>query len=210
MASNTWPTWTEGATTTSCDTTTYSGYTWVTWSANAGVCVTGSQDNVTYIDCTFIDWSEAATVATTTSASTTWVGWSGNQGECFIEASIYEPDAYEKLKAEKEAAEEKAKELLLDLIGSDEMKIYRETGRLFVKGAKYDYIVQREGFVKRVEKDKITDMCVHLRDKYKYPPTDNVIAIKTSLEHEEDNVLEMANYHSSEDRPEELPIAACM
>jgi uncharacterized protein (UPF0335 family) len=114
----------------------------------------------------------------------------------------------ERLCKEKEAAEEKAKQLLLDLIGEAELKVYEETGRLFVKGKKHDYIVQKQGYVKCIEKDVVTDLCVHLQDRASMPDTDNVIALKVMLEHNEDHVLRLANKHGS--RKEELPRAACM
>lgn len=106
-------------------------------------------------------------------------------------------------------AEATAKELLLDLIGPDELKVYEETGRLFVKGRKFDYIVQKDGFVKQVKKDKIVDLCIHLKDKYKLPQTDNVIALKMAIEGSEKEVLKMANKHGTQ-RRRSLPRAACM
>lgn len=111
---------------------------------------------------------------------------------------------------EKEEAENTAKALLLDLIGETELKVYEETGRLFVKGRKYDYIVQRRGKVMRIEKDKITDLCIHLAARYRFPETDNVIALKLAIEADEDFVLREANNHGAESRPTVLPRAACM
>jgi hypothetical protein len=102
-------------------------------------------------------------------------------------------DRAKELAAKKEEAENKAKELLLDLIGEEEMKVYEETGRLLVHGNKFDYIVQKFGYVKKIEKDKVVDLCVHLKDKYSFPESDNVIALKLLLEHDEDQVLKVAN-----------------
>ena len=48
----------------------------------------------------------------------------------------------------------------MDLIGEEQLEIYNETGRLLVHGHKYDYILQKDGFVKRVEKDKVVDLCI--------------------------------------------------
>lgn len=110
-----------------------------------------------------------------------------------------------KEKIEKEAAEAKAKELLLELIGPDELEVYDETGRLFVAGRKYDYIIQKQGKLMRLEKDKITDLCVHLRELHKFPRTDNVIALLMMLLTDEDYVLKLANNHGSRDKPVELP-----
>lgn len=108
-------------------------------------------------------------------------------------------------KEQKDAAEEVAKELLLDLIGPEEMEIYNETGRLFVKGRKFDYIIQKQGMLHRIEKDKITDLCVHLKDRDKFPKTDNVIALMMLLKADEDHILGKANNHGSRRRPSELP-----
>jgi hypothetical protein len=115
-----------------------------------------------------------------------------------------------KVEQDRKDAETKAKELLMDLIGDEEIKVYEETGRLFVKGRKHDYIVNKGGFVQQITKDKMIDLCVHLEDRYAMPETDNVIALKLALEAQEDKVLEMANVHNRNDRPSELPKSACM
>ena len=120
---------------------------------------------------------------------------------------------YAELEKKKQAAEAKAKQLLLDLIGSEQLKVYEETGRLFVRGNQHDYILQKGGLVTQVGKDRVIDMCVHLAERYSYPETDNVVGLKLMLEGEDEGkVLKMANYHqhSSRDRKEELPLAACM
>jgi hypothetical protein len=111
----------------------------------------------------------------------------------------------------RQQAEISAKELLKDLIGEEQLKIYEETGRLYVRGKKFDYIVPKDGTIKQIQKDKVVDLCVHLREHMKYPPTDNVIALKLSLEADEDSILKMANNHG--ERPLsnlKLPKAACM
>ncbi len=115
-----------------------------------------------------------------------------------------------KLKEEKLLAETRAKELLLDLIGEEELKVYSETGRLFVKGKKFDYILQKTGFIQRIEKNKIVDMCVHLDNRFKFPETDNVVAMKLAIEEDEKGILKLANDHGSVKRPAELRKAACM
>ena len=109
----------------------------------------------------------------------------------------------------KEKAEQKARDLLGLLIGKDELDIYIKTGRLYVRAQNNDYIVKRGGGIIRIEKDKVTDICVHLKNQYKFPVTDNVIALKTMLEADEQNVLKIGNHSSRRDR-RELPQAACM
>ena len=107
-----------------------------------------------------------------------------------------------------EEAEQKAKDLLLDLIGEEQLEIYNETGRLLVHGHKYDYILQKDGFVKRVEKDKVVDLCIHLTNKHKYPETDNVVALKLLAETNEEEFNRLANNHGEHGRPEEMPRCA--
>ena len=115
-----------------------------------------------------------------------------------------------KQKMEKAAADRKAKELLLDLIGEKELKVFESTGRLFVRGRKYDYIVPKKGFVQRIEKDKITDLCIHLTDSHIMPDLDNVIALKLLAEADDYRLNEIANAHTPRPRPQEIPRAACM
>lgn len=115
----------------------------------------------------------------------------------------------EELRLEKEAAEQTAKELLLDLIGEEQLKVYEETGRLFVKGRKYDYIIHKGSGVDRIEKNKVVDLCIHLKERYSMPETDNVVALKLMIEGDEKQFNKVANSHGSKSY-EELPKAACM
>jgi len=208
MATSTWTTWTS---TTSSTTTTTSatGSIWYDWN----------------------DTSAAATTTATNATCDTWVIWTIGASEAgqisdHIWSTIKKPTHSERMqseiwkewnshiraekKVERDSAEKKAKDLLLDLIGEDELKIYEKTGRLFVKGKNFDYIVVNGGKVQKIEKDKITDLCVHLAERSKYAPTDNVISLKLAIEAEEDKVLQLANNHGSRDLPERLPLAACM
>jgi hypothetical protein len=109
-------------------------------------------------------------------------------------------DNYKKVQENRKQAEVKAKKLLGSLIGEDELAVYDETKRLFVRGEKYDYIVPADGFIKQIRKDKVIDLCVHLKDRERMPATDNVIALKLMLEHEEEKVLDMANKHGEHHR----------
>lgn len=97
--------------------------------------------------------------------------------------------------AKKKAAEAVALELLKELIGEKETKVFEETGRLFVKGSKHDYIVNREGRLWKLEKGKVRELCVHLRDSWLYPSVDNVIALKCFIEADEYSLLKKANDH---------------
>jgi len=98
---------------------------------------------------------------------------------------IWQQMIAEELRLEKEEAERTAKAMLLDIIGEDQFKIYEETGNLLVKGRKYDYLITRQGSVKRVTKDKIINLCVHLKERHKYPETDNIIALAMHFKHHE-------------------------
>jgi len=114
-------------------------------------------------------------------------------------------------KRRRELAESKAKELLEIFIGKKEMKVYEETGRIFVKGKEADYhIVKGDGFnIRKIEKERVTDLCVHLENKNSMPETDNVVALLLNLKADEEAVLNLANDHGrSEDRFDNLPLAA--
>ena len=202
---------------------TYSHSPWDHWASSTDSTSSASTG-------TWSSWSSSSVVITTASTST-WTTWcdgysvSSRRNKLNYETvrfSMSEEDLKkekereeerrrkaEELQRQKEEAEETAKMLLLDLIGEKELEVYRQTGRVFVKGRKYDYIIQSSGFVKRIEPDKITDLCIHLKDRFSYPETDNVIALKLLAEANEDLFLKTANVHRSEPRGE-LPLAACM
>lgn len=97
------------------------------------------------------------------------------------------------IQKKKEEAENRAQELLGMVIGSEMLRVYKRTGRLFVKGKRHSYIVQKEGYILQIDKDKVTDLCVHLEKRDSMPLTDNVLAMKLSIETDEDRVLKMAN-----------------
>lgn len=75
-------------------------------------------------------------------------------------------------------ADKKARELILDLLPEDQREIYEKTGRVFVKGKKFDWLISRpnEGksvFVQRLDQYKVVDICVHF--KKDLPADDKVI-----------------------------------
>ena len=80
---------------------------------------------------------------------------------------------------------------------------------VFVHGRKWDYMLAANGKVHRIEKDKMVDLCIHLKDQEKYPKTDNVIALKLLVETNEQEFNKIANDHGNQPRPEVLPEAAC-
>jgi len=213
---------------TSFSSSTTDGGTWSSWvGTDTATTATGSTSGTWY---TWIRCDSTATSGTST-GDTTWVRWTTaaeihdrNYGEGSIdrqeEQRRYRAGAAQEAlerreraatqQKEKEKAEIRAKDLLLDLIGEKELAVYNETGRLFVKGKKFDYIIQKSGFIKKISKEKITDLCVHLNNRYSFPETDNVIAMKLAIESDESGLLKLANDHGSVARPRELLKAACM
>jgi aminoglycoside phosphotransferase family enzyme len=102
----------------------------------------------------------------------------------------------QKLEEEKKSAEDKAREMLFDLIGADKREEYERTGQVYVQGQRHGYIVRGHGHVKRIEGNgKIRELCIHLQDHYRYPDTDNVIALLMSLKYDEENFIKTANKH---------------
>lgn len=186
---------------------------WGTESGTNANCTSSSTDYC------WSNWNSTSDTYTI-SSDTSWYRWNdggtnarGNTGSGTLiseEDRIEAEKKAERLRRKKEAAERKARELLFDLIGEKEFRVYKETGRVYVKGKKHDYIVQKTGYVQMIEKDKIVDLCIHLQDKYSMPETDNVIALKLFAEADEEAFLKTANRHASRDRPTELPLAACM
>jgi hypothetical protein len=96
----------------------------------------------------------------------------------------------------KELAELNALNLLEDLI-SDPVTLdhYKETNNLIVKGQQFDYVIQKGRGVYRVEKEKVVDLCIHLKQRSKFPATDNVVSLKLMIEGNEKLFLKTANNH---------------
>ena len=199
---NTWTTWnTSSATDTNSSYYTSNGSSgvWETWVGTGGDCETVTNGTVVTDNGTFVwkIWHEEAEQ-------------SEEQREQWRREQEEHQRRIDLLNQEKEAAEQKAKELLMILIGPKELKVYEETGRVFVKGRNYDYMVHKGGRIDRFERDKITDLCCHLDRMHDFPETDNVVAVKLHIEANEEEFLRLANLHSSRELPPELPAAACM
>ena len=86
------------------------------------------------------------------------------------------------------------------MIGDEYLEVYKRTGRLFVKGKKYDYIIQKGGYIVQLKGNKVIDLCVHLEQRHAMPLTDDVIAMKLRIENGEKKVLELANEWGEQDR----------
>jgi len=86
----------------------------------------------------------------------------------------------------KAAAEVTAQELLEQLLTPEEFALYREHGRVLVKGRDADYLLTKgTGHIRRIQKGKVEDLCLHIRDKTEYAPSDNVIGMKLYIEAKE-------------------------
>lgn len=202
-------------------TNNYSGTVWHHWTDSCTDSAT-----TTGFDDIWHRWTYSSATATpATSVHRVWKTWVSDSTDLtaikpnniknfkWLPGGFIPPLIHTTKPAE-DKAEIKAQELLLDLIGADELAIYKKTGRLFVKGQRFDYIIRRDrmiGGLQRIEKDKISDLCVHLdRRKSDCPKTDNVIALKLAIEADENRVLRLANNHGHRDRLNQLPLAACM
>ncbi len=108
----------------------------------------------------------------------------------------------------KKAAEEVAQVLLGEIIGEEQLAVYKETGRLLVTGKEHDYLVHKSGGVQRVEKGKIVDLCVHVKERILLPPTDNVIGLAMFIKADEKDFNKVANASRPAPRPNELALAA--
>ena len=211
-----------------------SNYVWSTWASDSSSCnsTTTTTCNPNYVWSTWVSGSTSSTGTVTytyDSTDTTWSEWVEveyereptdeeviQELERPISQVVAQPegrnsdDFFKKKQEERKAAEAKAVELLEVLIGKEQTKVYMETGRVFLKGKKFDYhIVKGCGFnIRKIEKDKVRDLCVHI-SKYTYPDTDNVVALLLALQDNEDTILNMANDHGpSEDKFEDMPRAA--
>jgi hypothetical protein len=99
----------------------------------------------------------------------------------------------EEREEEQKLAEVTAHELLQEIVSDVELSYYKEHGELLVRGRKHDYIIKKNGGVIRVDKDKVHSLCIHLRNQYKYPRTDNVIALKLAIDADEHKFNKDAN-----------------
>lgn len=90
-------------------------------------------------------------------------------------------------------AESKAWELLEDIVTPEETKRYRETRRLLVHGQTYDWLIRHPSYnggkpgVVRVEKGKLTDICVHTNGgkDYEIPEADRIMSLALSAKFNE-------------------------
>lgn len=207
--------------------------TWSYWCADSGTgtaCTTAGTEDIWH------NWNTGPTAATTvntyagSNAATIWYTWTSElntpdpvqlnnapaysaeetragreREQAHREAMRKERDEQEK---KRKAAEAMALDLLEMLIGPEERQVYEETGRLLVKGKQADYMISKDFGVERVERGKIVDLCIHLRNQYGYPATDNVIALALAVKDDEAAFNRKANNHGSIERARPLPMCA--
>lgn len=214
-----WQTWA----TTSSATSNETWYSWSSETATISQTTASTTDKVVwYTWCDDADLQPDEYVEVTIRQDKTFVAWDGQmESELFKRLNdkilqhyrnnqqeinrIWREHIAEELRLEKEAAENKAKELLLDLVSEKEFEMYEKTGRLLVKGRKHNYLINKSGRIVIVKDEKtVQGMCIHLNSqaRNKCPDTDNVIALKLNIEYREKQFLKTANHHG--DRPADL------
>lgn len=119
----------------------------------------------------------------------------------------------ERIRHREEAkADKKALELLKDTLGEEQMEVFNRTKRVLVKGKKNDWLIRMHEYgnvsVKKVEKDKIVDLCVHFKDSF-LPMADKVSGFALLAKYNEEKLEQEANRMGSEPI-EELPECAVM
>jgi len=212
--------------------TYYTGGTvWINWNASSySDCTTSSTSDTV--------WDNWNTVSTTSSyliyADKTWTQWVNlepatmyhatrgvedrqieNEARRIISSQIEQgrqeaQRRYAEMEAKRIKAEQKALQLVMDLIGEEQARIYEQTGNLLVKGERYDWLLKREGKVYRVEKDKVSLLCIHTENGHRsrQPETDNVISLALNAKFNEKE-MEKANFVSGHNLFQ-MPRAAVM
>lgn len=220
MATSTWTYWNTSSTDTCTSYNTSD--CWSSWNTTTSSS-TATSDNTWYY------WTvDSTTDATVRTNDSTWTVWNevghtiqiieGDYSQQIDRRRIRVKAKRARIKAEKSArkhrarqamkevekqkAEEKAKELLLDLIGPEQMEIYNRTGRVFVKGTRFDWLLQTVGSrcnLRKLKKDKVHDLCIHI-DNDQIPKTDQVIGYLLSAKFNEEHLDRTANLVRTYDR----------
>jgi hypothetical protein len=199
-ATDAWPYWCTGTDTTSFTTSSTSNdWTWREWCTSTTATTTGYNA----ADTAWVIWCEERPVEIrpiTITVRQRQEQYSEETRLRFEEARRMREEARKKaeaLRKKRKKAENAALELMQELIGPEQRKIYEETGKVLIRGEKADYLLNRGGAVKRIEKDKVVDLCIHLKGGSKYPETDNVIALMLAVGANEEGFNRMANEHGA-------------
>lgn len=106
---------------------------------------------------------------------------------------------------QKRQAELKAQELLFDLLGEKQTEVFRRTGRLFVQGEKFGWLISMLGEgetawvnIKKLKENKIIDLCVRIDDPV--PPSDKVISFALRAKFDEESFNKTANHTRVSDK----------
>jgi hypothetical protein len=100
-----------------------------------------------------------------------------------------------------EKAEEKALDMVQDVIGPEQLEVYKKTGRVLVKGARFDWLISKRGqvmSVKKIVQDKVHDLCVHLIGTHDLPANDKVAGFLLHAKYNEDYLSKKANFVGSQ------------
>lgn len=116
-------------------------------------------------------------------------------------------------------SERRAQSMLRELIGAEQLEVYKSTGNLYVVGKRYNYIIRVNGMLIKIDKkpsiiphlakNNAQFLCISIARAGNYPPTDKVIALKLMLEAREKDVLKQANRFERYCLPPNIQ-AACM
>jgi hypothetical protein len=204
--------WVTDTTSGSSTSTTANDYVWLNWNNYSGT--TSGVDHV------WDSWNSTTVTYTTGGSDYVWQVWNdeytppakkvpdevwrpveltteqkrARDAQTRIRNEWYEVKRKEQEEA-KALAELTAQDLLKDLITVEQFEYYKETGHLVVNGRKYDYVIEKGRGVFKVDKDKVRDLCIHLKNRYSFPDTDNVIGLLLALRTNEKKFLKTANDH---------------
>ena len=221
MATSTWTYWTSDTTATASTCNTNDA--WVSWNTTSSSTVTTNNDTWYYwiVDSTTDGACRPHNVQTYPEYNEVWTVWNTEGTVKIYERDFSTPyvdKRRQRLKArraerkrakehrkllarrvmrefELQKAEEVAQELLLDLIGPEQMEVYKRTGRVFVKGRTFDWLLQTEGSrckLKKITKDKVQDLCIHI-DNDRIPKTDQVIGYLLNAKFNDEHLDKTAN-----------------
>jgi hypothetical protein len=186
--------WVQSSDVTGTSTDSYTNSIWNTWTSTDSI----TETSTAYTEGAWGEWTQKIVYVPVPTPWVSEVNTAEQKRARSAQRRINRISQEMKIAEEEERkrlAEVTAQELLEDLIGENELALYNETKRLVVKGRKYDYVIRKQGGVYKVEKGKVIDLCIHLKRQYKYPVTDNVIALKILIEADETEFLRTANSH---------------
>lgn len=183
---STWDSWTTTGTITVNNSYCDSKTVWYEWSAEKGATHIGSFDSVTMPKKNHKERRKIRRQV--------------KRYNVISEKRRIKSNRKQKIKElELKQAETKARELILDILPEDQREIYEKTGRVFVKGTKFDWLIRKSSpnssclIVTKIEKDKVTDMCTYYPDGRDLPADDRVLGYILHAKFNEGYLLSHAN-----------------